>query len=198
MQDRLNIQERFDASVVRGSSLGDVWDPKGKFTFECFDFEGNLKWSDTINNTVMTEGKNLLLDTGFAGSAYTVTGPFMGLISAVSYSAIAAGDTAAQIDGTNAWKEAGGSNAPAYTGNRPTCVWSAASAGAKALSSALAFTFSSGTNVIVKGAFIVFGPSSTHTKDNAAGTLWAAGTFASGDKTVSSGDILNVSYSVSS
>lgn len=197
MQDRLNVQESFGAHVIRGGGLADELAAHGVFTFECFDADGNLKWSDTLDNTVMTEGKNLAFDTFLAGSAYTVTGPFMGLISAVGYSAIAVTDTGAQIDGTNGWKEAGGTNAPAYTGFRPICVWSAASAGAKALSAALAFTFSSGTNVIVKGAFIVFGAAATHTKDNAAGTLWAAGTFASGDKTVSSGDVLNVSYSVS-
>lgn len=197
MQDRLNAQESLGAQVIRGSGVKDELDAHGVYIFECYDADGNLKWVDTIDNTVMTEGKNLLLDSGLAGSAYTVTGPYMGLISAVGYSAIAATDTAAQIDGTNGWKEAGGTNAPAYTGNRKTCAWSAASAGSKALSAALAFIFSSGTNVVVKGAFIVFGSGALNTKDNAAGTLWCAGTFTGGDKTVSSGDQLNVSYSTS-
>lgn len=198
MQDRLHPVSNIDASVIRGGGMPtDALHAEGQYVFECFDSEGNLKWKDTIENTVMTEGKNLAFDTFLAGSSYTVVGPYMGLISAVSYTAISAGDTAAQIDGTNGWKEAGGTNAPGYTGNRKTCAWSSASAGAKALSAALSFVFSSGTNVVVKGAFILFGTGALNTKDDAHGTLWSAGTFSGGDKTVSSGDTLNVSYSVS-
>lgn len=200
MQDRLRMKETLGASVVRQGALVDEALGKGaegRLVFECRDADGNLKWADTIENTVMTEGKNLLLDSGLAGSAYTVTGPYMGLISNVGWSAVAAGDVATQINGTNGWKEAGGTNTPGYSGNRKTCAWSSASAGSKALSAALQFTFSSGSNVIVKGAFIVFGSAAVNTKDDAHGTLWCAGTFTGGDKTVSSGDVLNVSYSTS-
>ena len=116
----------------------------------------------------------------------------MGLISSTSYTAVSAGDTMASHAG---WLEAGGANAPTYSGNRKTAVWSAASAGAKALSAALSFAItSSGT---VKGAFIVFGSGAVNTKDNTSGTLWSAGTFATGDKSVVNGDTLNVNYSTS-
>jgi hypothetical protein len=197
MDDRMQVQDSVGASVVRGSSFSDALKAEGRLVARCYDKDGNLKWEDTVENTVMTEGKNLAFDTLLAGSSYTTVGPYMGLISAVSYSAISAADTGAQINGTNAWKEAGGTNTPGYTGNRKTCVWSAASAGAKALSAALAFTFSSGSNVVVKGAFIVTGSGAVNTKDDAHGTLWMAGLFTGGDKTVSSSDVLNVSYSTS-
>jgi len=198
MQDNMQVQESLDASVIRGGGVDDALEATGEYVFECYDsITGLLKWRDTIKNTVMTEGKNALFNAGFRGSSYSVTGPYMGLISAVGYSAIAAGDSGAQINGTNGWKEAGGTNAPAYTGNRPTAGFAAASAGAIALTSAVQFTFSSGTNVVVKGAFILFGAGALSTKDDAHGSLWAAGTFSGGDKTVSSGDILNVSYSTS-
>lgn len=197
MTERAEGSDQHDASVVRGAAMSDALNAEGVYIAECYGPDGVLKWRDTIENTVMTEGKNLAFDTFLAGSSYTVTGPYMGLISAVSFSAISAADTGAQIDGTNAWKEAGGSNTPGYTGNRKTCAWSGASAGAKALSSALAFVMSSGSNVVVKGCFILFGSGALNTKDDAHGTLWSAGLFSSGDKTVSSGDTLNVTYSTS-
>ncbi len=148
-----------------------------------------------IDNVVTTVGKNLALDTFLAGSAYTVTGPYMGLISNVSYTTgPAAGDTMASHGG---WTEAGGTNAPTYTAPRKTAVFSAASGGSKALSSNLSFAITSGTNVIIKGCFLVYGSGASSTIDNTSGVLYSAGTFTGGDKTVSNGDTLTVSYSTS-
>jgi len=93
------------------------------------------------------------------------------------------------------WLEAGGANAPTYSGNRKTCAWSAASAGAKALSSALGFAIT-GTGTI-KGCFILFGSGALNTKDDTSGTLYSAGLFTGGDRSVISGDTVNVSYSTS-
>ena len=165
---------------------------EGIYTVECFDSEGNLKWADTIHNTVVTVGKNVALDAFLAGSAYTVVGPFMGLISLTSYTAISAADTMTSHAG---WLEAGLANAPTYTVPRKTAVWSAASAGAKALSAALSFAItSSGT---VKGAFMVYNTGALSTVDNTAGTLLSAGLFTGGDRAVVNGDTLNISYSMS-
>lgn len=142
----------------------------------------------------MTEGKNLALDTILAGAAYTVTGPFMGLISSVSFTAISAADTAAQINGTNAWTEAGSTNNPVYTSPRKTAVYSAASAGSKALSAALSFAITTGGTC--KGAFIVYGTGAVSTINSAAGKLLSAGLFTGGDKVVANGDTLNISWSL--
>jgi hypothetical protein len=132
------------------------------------------------------------LDAFLAGSAYTVVGPFMGLISSVGYSAVAAGDTMTSHAG---WTEAGATNAPTYTAPRKTCVWSAASAGAKALSAALSYAIT-GTGTL-KGGFIVFGTGALSTIDNTAETLWSAGLFTGGDRIVANLDTINASYSVS-
>lgn len=147
-------------------------------------------WKDTIHNVVTTVGKNYALDTFLAGSGFTVVGPYLGLISSVSYTTgPAAADTMASHGG---WTEAGGTNAPTYTAPRKTAVWSAASAGSKSLSAALSYAItSSGT---VKGCFLVTGTGALSTIDNTAGTLYSAGTFTGGDKIVASGDTLNVSY----
>ena len=191
-EERAQARECSDASVIRGSGQVEHAEAHGRYEIECIGVDGEVKWREVIDNVVQTVGKNLALDTFLAGSAYTVTGPYMGLISSTSYTGTAAGDTMASHSG---WLEAGGANAPAYSGNRKTAVWSVVSAGSKALSAALSFAMTStGT---VKGAFIAYGSGASATKDDTGGTLWSAGTFSTGDKAVVNGDTLNVTYSTS-
>jgi hypothetical protein len=165
---------------------------KGRYVVECIGADGKLKWRDTIENVVTTVGKNLALDTILAGSGYTVVGPYMGLISSVSYGAgPVAADTMSSHGG---WTEAGNANAPTYTAPRKTCAWNAASGGSKALSSALSFAIT-GTGT-VKGCFLVYGSGAVSTIDNTSGTLLSAGLFTGGDKAVVNTDTLNVSWSL--
>lgn len=191
-QEQSKAQASLEATVLRVADIGDHCDAQGIYTAECYDKDGNLKWSDTFPNVVATVGKNLALDTYLAGSAYTVVGPFLGLISSTTFTAVAAADTMASHAG---WLEAGTANAPTYTGPRKTAAWSAASAGSKALSAALSFAITgSGT---IKGCFLVFGSGAVSTIDNAAGVLYSAGLFTGGDKVVVSSDSVQVSYSTS-
>jgi len=180
------------AAVIRGSGSVEKAEAHGRFVVQCFDKNGKLKWEDTADNVVTTVGKNLALDTYLAGAGYSVTGPFMGLISSVSFTAVAAADTMASHAG---WTEAGVTNAPTYTAPRKTAAWSAASAGSKALSAALAFAITgSGT---IKGCFLVYGTGAVSTIDNTSGTLYSAGLFTGGDKVVVNTDTVNVSYTTS-
>lgn len=165
---------------------------QGVYRVQCFDKDGNLKWEDVVHNLVTTVGQNLTLDTLLAGSAYSVTGPYMGLVSSTSFSAYAAGDTMASHAG---WLEAGNAHAPTYSGTRGTAAFSAASAGAKTTSAAVVFSITgSGT---VKGLFIVLGTGAVNTIDNTSGTLLSVGAFSGGDKVVGSGDTINASYTLS-
>jgi hypothetical protein len=173
-------------------NLADTLNIEGVYNVNCVDIDGNIIWEDVIHNTVVTVGKNLLLSTLMTGSTYTVTGPFMGLISSVSYTAIAAGDTMASHGG---WLEAGVANAPTYTIPRPTAAFSAASAGAIALSAALSFAIT-GTGT-VEGVFIVLGTGAVSTIANTSGTLFSAGVFTGGAQAVVNTNTLNVSWSVS-
>lgn len=186
MNDKLAAAVVAGASMVMGNALMEMAEAHGKYVVECFDADGNLKWRDEIENLVTTVGKNFALDTLLAGSAYTAS-VVMGLKGTGS---AAAGDTMASHAG---WLEVGGTNAPAYTGNRPTPSFSSASAGAKATSAAVSFSFTSGGTVA--GCFIVLAGSAT--KDNTTGTLWSAGDFTGGNRTVANGDTLNVTYSAS-
>lgn len=190
MIDKLHSADQVGASVIRGGAVGEDAKITGQFTAECFDADGNLKWSDTFNNLVTTQGKNDLLDKYLGLAAQS--GFFMGLISLTSYSTTAVTDVAAQINGTNGWKEAGAANQPTYSqSTRPAPSFSAASAGSKTTSAAVAFSIT-GTGT-AKGCFIA----TSSVKDGTAGVLYSAGLFTGGDKAVGNGDTLNVTYTAS-
>jgi hypothetical protein len=149
-----------------------------------------VKWAQDAPNVVTTVGANLALDTVLAGSAYTVTGPFMGLIGAVSYVSVPViGDT---MSSHATWTEAGGTNAPTYTGPRKTISWSAASAKSKSPSAAPVFAIT-GTGT-AKGVFLVLGSGAVSTIDNTSGTLYSAGLFTGGDQAVVTTNTLTVTY----
>ena len=191
LRDKLKSGVMALAMMVCGAQVGEAAMVHGTYYMEHIR-DGKVIYSESFPNLVATVGVNLTWDTVLAGSSYTVTGPYMGLISSVGYSAIANADTMTSHAG---WTEAGGTNAPTYSGTRKTCAWSAASARAKALSAALSFAITStGT---IKGAFIVLGSGALSTIDNTGGTLFSAGLFTGGDRAVLSGDTVNVSYSVS-
>ena len=150
-----------------------------------------VKWDQFAPNVVTTVGANLALDTILAGSAYTVTGPYMGLIGAVSYVSVPViGDTMAS-HGT--WTEAGTTNAPTYTGPRKTISWSAAASKSKSPSSAPVFAIT-GTGT-AKGVFLVYGSGAVSTIDNTSGVLYSAGLFTGGDQAVVNTNTLTITYS---
>ena len=164
--------------------------PIGIFSAECLDKDGKVKWKDVFPNLVVTVGRNEILNQSLDGAAFTAAN-YMGLISSVGYASIAAGDIMTNHGG---WDEAGPSFAPGYAGDRKTCVWAAAGAGAKALSAALSFAPSE--NGTLKGSFIVTGAGAVATHDDTNGILLSAGLFTEGDRIVVSGDTVNVSYTI--
>jgi hypothetical protein len=162
----------------------------GRYTAECYGADGTLKWREDYDNLVTDLGARLMLD-GILGN--TASGAIrMGLKGTGS---AAAADTQASHSG---WLEVGGTNAPAYSGDRKTPSFSAAAGStgsgnrSKATSAAVSFEFTSGGTVA--GSFLNIGGSAT--KDNTTGTLFSAGDFGS-SRTVENGDTLNVTYTLS-
>ena len=180
--EKVKMADSCDATVVRGASMKEDQFISGYYVVECHGADGQLKWEDDIHNLVTTVGLNLTMDTILGNAAAGAV--VMGL----------KGTGTANIADTQAshasWDEVGGTNAPSYTGNRQTPTFSAAAAGAKATSTPVVFSMTgSGT---VAGCFINIGGSAT--KDDTTGTLFSAGDFTAGSKTVTSGDTLSVSY----
>ena len=195
MQEKSNFGDVCNAALIKSADFAETVGMEGRYVAKCYDAAGNLKWEDTIENLVVAVGKQLMLDTLLSGSAYTAT-VRMGLVSGASSPTYAAADTQASHAG---WLESGLANAPTYSGSRPTITFgSATSSGTtpsnvttKAGSAAVSFTFTgAGT---VAGCFININGSATI--DNTTGTLYSAGSFTGGNKTVASTDVLNVTYS---
>jgi len=191
----MKTTDLMDASVIRGASNGDIFGIHGKYFFKCIDENGNTKWEDTIDNVVTTAGKNLALDTFISGSSYTATGPFMGLISSISYTGV---PVAADTMGSHAtWFEVSATTYFPTVAARVTtnAGWAAAAAGAKSLTAPISFSIITNGGTL-KGAFLVYGTGAVNTLGSTAGTLLSAGVFTGGDKVVSTGDTVQVSYTL--
>lgn len=184
MEDRIELNEAMTANLMRSGMMAEAMGLKGRFECELVR-DGEVIWTDVIDNLVTTVGKNDALDKYLAGSSYSAT-PRMGLKGTGS---AAAGDTQASHAG---WLEQGLANAPTYTGNRPSPSWSAASAGSKATSAAVSFAITSTGTVF--GVFINNGGSAT--KDDTTGVLFSAGDFSGGSRAVINGDTLNITYTL--
>jgi hypothetical protein len=191
--EKINTGDSTNVVVTRGAGSTESVDLHGTYTAVCLDKNGQVKWSEEFPNLVTTAGKNAILNAYLSGTGVgsQTTQMYMGLIASNGYSAIAAGDTMSSHTG---WKESGenGASAPGYSqSTRRQITFAAASGGSKATSNAVVFSMSiAGT---VKGAFIA----NNATKAGGTGTLYSAGLFTVGDKVVTAGDTLNITYTAS-
>ena len=191
--DKFGMGDSVDASVTRNAGSGDEFGLNGVYTFTCYDQDGNVKWVDGFENLTTNEGRADLLDSYFANTGGGAV--VMGLMTnnAVPASIPAVTDTQASHTG---WFEAGAANAPTYSGTRKTPSFSSATtANPSVLSTSSAVVFSMTGSGTVTGAFINIGGSATI--DDTTGTLFSAGNFTAGSKTVTSGDTINVTYTLS-
>ena len=188
--EKVDAQDLVGASALLGAGLSEQLSVTGRYDVKCLDADGNLKWEDSIENLVVTVGKNDLLDKYFAGSAYTAAW-YMGLVDNASFSAYAAGDTLASHTG---WLEYLNYTISGSPTNRATAAWNAASAGSKA-STATTFTIS-GAGGTVLGAILCTTQARNTSSNGGAGILYSAGSFAT-SRAVIAGDSLLVTYTAS-
>jgi hypothetical protein len=160
----------------------------GRYAIECRDKEGRLKWTAESDNLVVNAGLKDMNDKYFLGSGYTATW-FLGLYGAGAANNPAAGDTAASHAG---WTES-----TAYSNaTRPAASFAAASTADPSVisNSGSPAVFNINATATIGGAFLI----SNSTKGGTTGILFSAADFqAPGDREVTSGDTLTLTYSFS-
>lgn len=169
---------------------------EGFYHVECRDVNGNLKWADSFPNLVNAIGKELMLDTLLKGSSYSVTGPYLGLISGSSPTFGTGSDTMTSHPGWTEFINYTVLGSPV----RGTAVFaSATSTGSTpsnvTTSAAAAITYTiTGAGGTVGGCFLVTGAGASNTLNNTSGTLYSAGAFTTA-KVTTAGDTVSVTYS---
>lgn len=159
----------------------------GVYKIQCVGADGNVKWEEEMHNLVVNEGLQSMVSVYLDG-ATQITTWYVGLITGPgSGTTIAAGDTLASHAGWTEFTD--------YSGSRKTATFGTATTADPSVidnsASPASFTIS-GAGGTVAGAFLASVSSGT------SGTLFSASDFQSpGDRTVASGDTLNVSYTFS-
>lgn len=182
----MTMGDSCDASIGRNGGHTETMGINGYYKVECRNAQGDLKWEDEIHNLVTTLGKNIALTS---------------ILTNTSQGAVAMGlkgsgtPNATNTQATKTWTEVGGANTPTYSGARKPVTFTAAGS-AQIQSNGVLFTFTNVTAADVYGCFINIGASST-TKDGTADTLFSAGDFTGGAKSVVQNDTLTVTYTAS-
>lgn len=173
------------SGLIAGTKSTEVAKATGKFVIECRDKDGNLKWKAEESNLVVNVGLQYMAGVALT-STTQITTWYIGLYGAGASNNPAATDTLASHAG---WTEI-----TPYSGSRPSATFAAATNANPSVvtntASPTAFTINA--TATVGGAFLCSAASGT------SGTLFSAADFQSpGDRTVASGDTLNVTYTFS-
>ena len=176
--------ETVSASVMRKTGFAEGASGGGVFTVTCYDSNGNEKWVELAPNLVVNTGLQMMNTQFFTGSAYTAAW-YLGLVNgAATSSTFSGGDT---LDSHAGWEENS-----SYSGNRKTATFGAATladpSNINNASSTASFTMTA--NATICGAFL------SNVNTGTSGVLFSVADFQSpGDRTVVTGDVLNITYS---
>jgi hypothetical protein len=175
------------AGLVAKTGFSTTAQAGGVYHVQCLDKDGNLKWEDSMHNLVVNEGLQNMNTQYFKGSTYTAAF-YLGLVTGPgSGTTYAAADTLASHAGWTEYTDYSGSRKAVTFGTATTADPSVISNSASPSS----FTIS-GAGGVVAGAFLCTVASGT------SGVLFSEADFQSpGDRTVVSGDTLNVTYTFS-
>lgn len=182
--EKSKSSETVSANTERKTGFAEGASGGGVFTVTCYDSEGNQKWVDMGSNLVVNTGLQDMNTKYFKGSSYTAAW-YIGLVNGTSASTtFSGGDTLATHAG---WTENS-----SYSGTRPQVTFGNATlADPSNINNAASLaTFTMTANATIAGAFLCNVASGT------TGLLFSEADFQSpGDRTVVSGDVLNVTYS---
>ncbi len=180
-----SAKDQVSAGLITNPTTGDMVGAAGVYTVTCVDSDGVEKWSDTFHNLVMNGGVANMNSVYFASGTQSTTW-YLGLVTGpASGTTFAAGDTLAIHAG---WTE----NTD-YTGSRKSVTFGSATTANPSVitNSASPSSFAITGTATIAGAFLCNVASGT------SGVLFSAGDFTAGDKSVASGDTLNVTYTFS-
>lgn len=176
------------SGLVANTGAAEGLKAMGQYFVECFDKDGNLKWTAESKNLVVNVGLQYMAGTALTSTSQITTW-YIGLYGAGSSNTPAAGDTAASHAG---WTEV----TPYSDATRPAATFAAATNANPSVvtNSASKASYTINATATVGGAFLI----SNSTKGGTTGTLFSAADFQSpGDRSVVSGDTLNVTYTFS-
>jgi len=186
--EKIKSTDTVTSGLVAGTRSGDNALALGRFKMACYDKDGALKWEAEEDNLVVNVGLQYMCGTALT-SVTQVTSWFIGLYGSGATNSPAAGDTMSSHAG---WTEV-----TAYSeATRVACTFATATTAnpSVATNSASVAAFTINGTTTVGGAFLV----SNSTKGGTTGTLFSAADFsAPGDRAVTSGDTLNVTYTLS-
>ena len=186
--EKAQAADTIGSAITKALEAGETASAKGVYMMQCFDKDGNLKWEAECPNLVVNGGLQDMNNKYFLGSAYTAAW-YIGLYGAGASNTPAASDTMSSHAG---WTEETGysqSTRPACSFGTPTTANPSV-----ATNSASPAVFSINATATIGGAFLT----SNNTKGGSTGTLYSASDFTSpGDRSVVSGDTLNVTYTLS-
>ena len=173
--------------LIAGTKHTEIAKATGRFRMECYDKDGNLKWSAESQNLVVNVGLQYMAGVALTSTAQ-ITAWYIGLYGAGASNTPAAGDTMASHAG---WTEV-----TPYAGTRPAATFAAATNANPSVvtNTASPASFAINATQVVGGAFLT----SNNTAGGSTGVLFSAADFQSpGDRSVVSGDTLNVTYTFS-
>jgi hypothetical protein len=184
--EKVASTDNVSAGLVARTGFTEASRAGGVFHVQCLDKDGNLKWETSEHNLVVNQGLQDMNTNYFKGSTYTAAF-YLGLITGPgSGTTFAAADTLA----SKAWTEY-----TDYSGSRKAVTFGTATTADPSVisnsASPSSFTIS-GAGGVIAGAFLCTVSSGT------SGVLFSESDFqAPGDRTVVSGDTLNVTYTFS-
>ena len=184
--EKTKSSEVVAGSVERKTGFVEGLSAGGVFTVTCVDKNGTEKWVEIAPNLVVNTGLQDMNTKFFTGAAYTAAW-YVGLVNGTSATTtFSGGDTLATHVG---WEENS-----SYTGTRKAATFSAATLAdpSNINNSASTASFTMNANATIAGAFLA------NVTTGSTGLLFSAADFQSpGDRTVVSGDVLNITYSFS-